>query len=68
MIFFGVVIPFAVALWLSERENLKDHERYDLDGDNWKILLHIRQDVRLAVYLLAALCVVVSGILVAKFL
>lgn len=57
----AIVLSLALA-WAASRGNERDRPSYDRSPDNWLLLLHIRQDLKLIAFLLFGV-VVMLGII-----
>jgi hypothetical protein len=61
MFTFGAMLFGAVLMWLAIRANEQDRPAYDEDRI-WILVLHIRQDLKLVVFLLAGVLVMLGVI------
>ncbi len=61
MFTIAAVILITAAAWLANRDNSKERGGYEHSQDNWVLLLHLRQDMKLVAFLLGA-AIIMLGI------
>ncbi len=65
MFTIGAIILTSLLMWSASRGNKKDRAEYDrapFDDRSWILLLHLRQDLKLVVFLLAGIVVMLGVI------
>ena len=61
----GAFVLFALIAWYAHRKNEQDRSMYDQvihDDREWLLLLHIRQDLKLASFLMCGILVMLGVI------
>jgi len=56
----AALILLAIAITAAQRGNEADRRDYDRQTDNRPLLLHIRQDLKLIAFLLAAIAILIG--------